>query len=101
VASSADPATLVRYAEASPADVRTAGFKPGWNVHSSDMTIPYVGRCLGSGKPPREGTEESQGDGKSGICVACSGRFDLHDGTVVDHETAPEDERESVDEVQA
>jgi hypothetical protein len=62
------------------------------------VTIPYVGRCLGSGKPPREGTEESQGGGTSGVCVACSGRFDVDNGTIVEHETAPEDERESVDD---
>ena len=60
------------------------------------MTVPYVGRCLGSGKPPREGTEASRAGGTSGICVACSGRFDLDDGTIVEHETASEDERESV-----
>jgi len=61
------------------------------------VTIPYVGRCLGSGKPPREGTEESQGEGKSGVCVACSGRFDVENDTVVEHETASEDERESIE----
>ena len=62
-----------------------------------DVTVPYVGRCLGSGKSPRKGTEESQADGASGVCVACSGRFELHDGTIVEHETAPADERESVE----
>ena len=61
-----------------------------------DVTIPYVGRCLGSGKPPREGSEESQAGGTSGVCVACSGRFDVDNGTIVEHETAPEDERESM-----
>jgi hypothetical protein len=74
------------------------GFRLAWNGHCSDVTIPYVGRCLGSGKPPREGTEESQGVGTSGVCVACSGRFDLDNGTIVEHETAPEDERESVED---
>jgi hypothetical protein len=34
----------------------------------------------------------------SGVCVACSGRFDVKYGAVVEHETAPEDERESVDD---
>jgi hypothetical protein len=64
------------------------------------VTIPYVGRCLGSGKPPREGSEESQGSGTSGVCVACSGRFAVENGTIVEHETAPDDERVSVDDVQ-
>ena len=68
------------------------------NGHNSDVTIPYVGRCLGSGKPARESTEEARGAGTSGVCVACSGRFDIKNGTIVEHETAPEDERESVDD---
>jgi len=29
--------------------------------------------------------------------VACSGRFDLDNGTLVEHETAPAGERESVE----
>jgi hypothetical protein len=62
------------------------------------VTIPYVGRCLGSGKPPRAGTEKSKAGGMSGVCVVCSGRFDVKNGTVVEHETASEDERESVDD---
>ena len=64
------------------------------------MTIPYVGRCLGSGKAPREGTEESHAGGTSGVCVACSCRFDVENGTVVEHETAPEDEREATEGAQ-
>jgi hypothetical protein len=32
------------------------------------------------------------------VCVACSGRFEVDNGTVVEHETAAEDERESVDD---
>lgn len=74
------------------------GFKPAWNGHGSVVTIPYVGRCLGSGKPPREGTEEAQGSRTSGVCVACSGRFDIENGTTVEHETAPEDERERLED---
>ena len=62
------------------------------------MTIPYVGRCLGSGKPPREGSVEPDGARTTGVCVACSGRFDLDNGTVGDHETAPEDERETLED---
>ncbi len=34
----------------------------------------------------------------SGVCVACSGRFDIENGTVAEHETAPEDKRESLDD---
>jgi hypothetical protein len=58
------------------------------------MTIPDVGRCLGSGEPPREGTEQTEGERTTGVCVACSGRFAVEDGRVVSHEVAPEDERE-------
>ncbi len=58
------------------------------------MTIPDVGRCQGSGKPPLADTEQSQGGVASGICVACSGRFHLEDGVLVEHEAAPDDERE-------
>ena len=78
--------------------VRLPGLVSARNVHSLDMTIPYVGRCLGSGKPPRDGTEESAGGASTGVCVACSGRFAIEHGTIADHETAPENERESVDE---
>lgn len=61
------------------------------------MTIPYVGRCLGSGEPPRDGTSEGEAHGqRTGVCVACSGRFELRDGRVVEHETAPDDEREGL-----
>jgi hypothetical protein len=62
------------------------------------VTIPSTGRCIGSGEPPREGTEESRAGGTSGVCVACSGRFDLENGTVVEHETALDDEREALDD---
>jgi hypothetical protein len=62
------------------------------------MTIPYFGRCLGSGKPPRAGTEAPYLSGTTGVCVACSGRFEIENGTIAEHETALEDERESVDD---
>jgi hypothetical protein len=62
------------------------------------MTIPDVGRCLGSGKAPREETEQTDGDRTSGVCVACSGRFEIEDGLVIAHEAAPEDEREGLGE---
>jgi hypothetical protein len=62
------------------------------------MTIPYVGRCLGSGKPPREGTEESRKGATTGACVTCAGRFDVENGAIVEHETARENEREAIDD---
>jgi hypothetical protein len=62
------------------------------------VTIPYVGRCLGSGKPPLEGTEMPYRGGTTGLCVACSGRFPIENGTITDHETAEADERESLRE---
>ena len=36
--------------------------------------------------------------GVTGVCIACSGRFEVENGSVVEHETAPEDERESLDD---
>ena len=62
------------------------------------MTIPDVGHCLGSGEPPREGTEQTERERRTGICVACSGRFDLEDGRIVSHHAAPDEEREGFDE---
>lgn len=60
------------------------------------MTIPYVGRCLGSGEPPREESIERDGETETGVCVACSGRFEVRNGQVVEHETADADDREGV-----
>jgi len=60
------------------------------------MTIPDVGRCLGSGEAPRESSIERVGEQLTGMCVVCSGRFGLRDGKIVEHESAPEDERESI-----
>lgn len=59
------------------------------------MTIPYAGVCIGSGKPPRDGTLRG-GDGEpvTGVCPACSGRIELRNDLLPEHETAPEDERE-------
>jgi hypothetical protein len=62
------------------------------------MTIPDVGRCLGSDHAPREGSERAEDGRSSGVCVACSGRFDVEDGQVVAHEAAPADEREGGEE---
>lgn len=62
------------------------------------MTIPYAGICVGSGKSPREGTLRD-GDGRpvTGVCPACSGRFELRHDRLPEHETAPEDERDAID----
>jgi hypothetical protein len=60
------------------------------------VTILDVGRCLGTGKPPLGGSEESADGRTTGICSACSGRFDLQDGLLVHHETAPAEGRESL-----
>ena len=62
------------------------------------MTIPDIGHCAGSGGTPLEGTERAGGtDGASGVCAACSGRFELReDGSLSFHESAEIDEREAV-----
>lgn len=62
------------------------------------MTILDVGRCLGSGEAPRDGSEETANGLTSGVCVACSGRFEVEDGRLVAHAAAPENEREAADE---
>jgi hypothetical protein len=59
------------------------------------MTMLDVGRCIGSGEAPREGTEKEDSGTTTGVCVACSGRFEVESGKLVEHESAPEDERES------
>jgi hypothetical protein len=61
------------------------------------MTIPYVGRCLGSGETAREGSIERDGERETGVCVACSGRFDVRGDRVAEHETASADDRESAE----
>ncbi len=58
------------------------------------MTMPDVGRCIGSGEAPREGTEHDNSGHATGVCVACSGRFEVEHGKVVAHESAPVDKRE-------
>jgi hypothetical protein len=60
------------------------------------MTILDVGRCLGSGEAPREGSEATTESRTSGVCVACSGRFDVEDGRLIAHAAAAENEREMV-----
>ena len=47
------------------------------------------------GPTPRQGSEETQDNITSGVCVACSGRFVVKGGVILEHETVPADERES------
>jgi len=43
------------------------------------MTIPDIGHCAGSGAPPAEGSVRDENESlKTGLCPACSGRFELH-----------------------
>jgi hypothetical protein len=60
------------------------------------MTIPDIGHCVGSGTPPVEGSERDEEGGKtSGVCPACSGRFELHHTGVVSlHDSAEVHDRE-------
>jgi len=60
------------------------------------MTIPDIGHCAGSGAPPAEGSVKDENGGlKSGVCPACSGRFELHlSGVVSLHDAANVDRRE-------
>jgi hypothetical protein len=60
------------------------------------MTIPDVGRCLGSGEPPRDESIKRAEEHDTGVCVACSGRFEIRDGKIVEHETAQDAERETL-----
>lgn len=60
------------------------------------MTIPDIGHCAGSGAPPAEGSVKDENEGlKTGVCPACSGRFELHPSGVVSlHDAADVDRRE-------
>ncbi len=59
------------------------------------MTIPEIGHCAGSGAPPLAGTARDDASEPSGVCAACSGRFELkEDGTLSFHEPAALDARE-------
>ena len=60
------------------------------------MTVPDVGRCLGSGESPRESSIERAGEHLTGMCAACSGRFETRGGKIVEHETLPADQREPI-----
>jgi hypothetical protein len=74
------------------------GFRTAAAGQVAVMTILDVGRCLGSGEAPREGSEETANGLTSGVCVACSGRFEVEDGRVVPHAPAADNERETADE---
>ena len=60
------------------------------------MTIPDIGHCAGSGAPPAEGSVKDENEGlKTGVCPACSGRFELHPSGVVSlHDAADVEHRE-------
>jgi len=60
------------------------------------MTIPDIGHCVRSGAAPAEGSVRDDDHGlKSGVCPACSGRFQLHPSGVISlHDAAEVDDRE-------
>jgi len=62
------------------------------------MTIPDIGHCAGSGAPPLEGTARATArNARSGVCAACSGRFELHDdGNLTLHASAEIEQRERI-----
>jgi hypothetical protein len=59
------------------------------------MTITDLGRCLGSGKPPLEGSVQDKDGRSTGVCGTCSGRFDVENGLIQQHGPATPDEREA------
>jgi hypothetical protein len=63
------------------------------------MTIPDIGHCAGSGAEPAQGSIRVTGEGtSSGVCPACSGRFELHsNGVMALHDAAEIDQREVLD----
>ena len=63
------------------------------------MTIPDIGHCAGSGAEPAHGSVKTTGEGAStGVCPACSGRFDLHPrGVMALHDAAEIEQREVLD----
>jgi hypothetical protein len=63
------------------------------------MTIPDIGHCAGSGAEPAHGSIQTTGEGApTGVCPACSGRFELRPGGVMAlHDAAEIDEREVLD----
>ena len=63
------------------------------------MTIPDIGHCAGSGAEPVHGSIQTTGEGAStGVCPACSGRFELHpNGVMALHDAAEIAQREVLD----
>jgi len=63
------------------------------------MTIPDIGHCAGSGAEPAQGSLETTAEGIStGVCPACSGRFELHPSGVMSfHDAADLESRELLD----
>jgi hypothetical protein len=60
------------------------------------MTIPDIGHCAGSGAEPERRSIRQAAEGVStGVCPACSGRFELHPTGVMSlHDAAEIDQRE-------
>jgi hypothetical protein len=63
------------------------------------MTIPDIGHCAGSGAAPAHRSIQTTGEGAStGVCPACSGRFELHQsGVMALHDAAEIEAREVLD----
>ena len=63
------------------------------------MTIPDIGHCAGSGAQPAPGSIKTTEEGVStGVCPACSGRFELHpSGAMALHDAAKIEQREVLD----
>lgn len=63
------------------------------------MTIPDIGHCAGSGAEPAEGSIKTTGEeAPTGVCPACSGRFQLHpSGVMALHDAAEIEQREVLD----
>jgi hypothetical protein len=67
------------------------------------MTIPDLGHCVGSGTEPAHDTvREDRRGTATGVCPACSGRFELHHTGVLSlHDAAEVEEREPWSDRQA
>jgi hypothetical protein len=61
------------------------------------MTIPYVGRVWALASRPAKALRRRAKGVTTGVCVTCSRRFDVVNGTIAEHETSSQNERESVD----
>jgi len=63
------------------------------------MTIPDIGHCAGSGANPAHGSIATGEGASTGVCPACSGRFELHpSGVMALHDAAEVDQREVLDD---